>query len=66
MMSSFANPVAQAAKSAALAAVLLGLSAAVLRADESRPGKTADAGPVHCRMYFGCLPVFAKEHGRLN
>jgi hypothetical protein len=54
------------AGSALLAALLLCLSAAILRADESRPSTTVDAGPKHCRMYFGCMPAFAKPRGPLN
>ncbi len=66
MMTSFANPMAQIAKSAVLAALLLSLSAAILRADESRTLKAGGAGAMHCRMYFGCAPDLAKVRGPLN
>jgi len=65
-MSSFVNPIAQTVGSVILAAVLLCLGAAILHADEARPLKTTEAGPFHCRIYFGCLPTFAKERSRLN
>jgi hypothetical protein len=66
MMSSFANPVAQIARSAVLAALLLSLSAAILRADESRTLKSGEATVMHCRMYFGCAPDLAKGRAPLN
>jgi hypothetical protein len=56
----------QLAGSAVLAVLLLCLSAAVLLADEARSAKAVEAGPAHCRMYFGCLPDLAKVRGRLN
>jgi hypothetical protein len=65
-MPSIVNPGAQAFGLAALAVVLLCLSTAILRADDSRPAKPGDAGALHCRMYFGCLPDLAKVRGRLN
>jgi len=48
------------AAAALIALGLLCLSAAMLRADEVRPG------PKHCRMYFGCLPDLDKPRGPLN
>ncbi len=66
MVPTITTPIAQLAGSALLALLLLCLSAAVLRADESRPGKPAEAGLMHCRMYFGCLPDLARAHGPLN
>ena len=66
MMPTMMNPIAQVAGSALLAVLLLCLSAAILRADESRPAKTVQAGPLHCRIYFGCLPDLAKPLGRFN
>jgi hypothetical protein len=66
MIMSFANPVAQIARLAVLAALLLSLSAAILRADESRTFKAGEAGIMHCRMYFGCAPDLAKVRAPLN
>ena len=66
MMPSIVNPTVPAAWSAVLAAILLCLGATILRADEGRLVKPGDAGSAHCRIYFGCLPVFAKERGRFN
>jgi hypothetical protein len=65
-MSSFVNPIAQAVGSTIFAAILLCLGAAILHADEARPLKTTDGSAGHCRIYFGCLPAFTKERGRLN
>jgi len=65
-MSSFVNTIAQTAGSAVLAAVLLCLGAAILHADEARPLRPTEAGPAHCRMYFGCMPDLARTRGRLN
>jgi hypothetical protein len=65
-MPSIVNPGGQAFGLAALAVVLLCLSTAILRADGRRPAKPGDAGTLHCRMYFGCLPDLAKMRGRLN
>ncbi len=65
MVPTITTPIAQFAGSALLAVLLLCLSPAILRADESRPA-TAEAGPKHCRIYFGCLPVFTKQDSRLN
>jgi hypothetical protein len=66
MVPTITNPMTQLAGSALLAVLLLCLSAAVLLANEGRPGKPIEAGPTHCRMYFGCLPDLAKVRGRLN
>jgi hypothetical protein len=66
MVPTITNPITQLAGSALLAILLLGLSAAVLRADESRSAKTLDAGNLHCRMYFGCRPDLAKLRSRFN
>jgi hypothetical protein len=66
MVPTTTNPIAQAAWSALLALVLLCLSAAILRADEGRSAKTAEPGPLHCRIYFGCLPDLARPLGRFN
>ena len=66
MVPTITSPIAQLIGSAVLAAALLCLSTAILRADESRSAETVEAGPKHCRMYFGCLPDLAKMHGRLN
>jgi len=65
MVPTITNPIVQLVGSAVLAAALLCLSTAILRADEGRPGKV-EAGPAHCRMYFGCLPDLAKLRGRFN
>jgi hypothetical protein len=65
MVPTITNPIAQLVGSAVLAAALLCLSTAILRADEGL-AKTVEAGPAHCRMYFGCLPDLAKVRGRLN
>jgi hypothetical protein len=67
MTSPIHNLIAQAARSAFLAAALLCVSAAILRADEGRPMAATDAaGQLRCRMYFGCLPDIAKEHGHVR
>ena len=60
MVPTITTPFARFAGSALLAAVLLLLSAAVLRADESRPVKIDELASKHCRIYFGCQPGFAK------
>jgi hypothetical protein len=66
MVPTITNPIVQAAGPVLLAALLLCLSTAILRADESRSAATVEASPKHCRMYFGCLPDLARMHGRLN
>ena len=66
MVPTITTPIAQFAGSALLAVLLLCLSTAILRADESRPATAVEAGPKHCRIYFGCLPVFTKQDSRLN
>jgi hypothetical protein len=63
MVPTITTPIAQITTSALLAVLMVCLSAAVLRADETRPGKSVD---LHCRMYFGCLPDLAKVRGRFN
>jgi hypothetical protein len=66
MVPTITTPIAQLAGSALLAVVMLCLSAAILRADETRPGQSAEPAALHCRMYFGCLPDLAKVRGRFN
>ena len=66
MVPTITTSIAQAAGPVLLAVLMLCLSAAVLRADETREPKTIEAGPSHCRIYFGCLPDLAKAHGRFN
>jgi len=66
MVPTITTPIARLAGSGLLAFLLLCLSAAILRADESRSATAVEAGPKHCRMYFGCLPAFAKQGSRLN
>ena len=66
MVPTITNPIAQTIGSAVLAAGLLCLSTAILRADEGRSAETIEASPKHCRMYFGCLPDLARMRGRLN
>ena len=66
MVPTITTPIAQFAGSALLAVLLLSLSAAILRADEVRPFNSVEAGSGHCRIYFGCLPGFAKKSGRFN
>jgi hypothetical protein len=65
MVPTITNPITQLAGSAVLAALLLCLSIAILHADEGRARKV-EAGPAHCRMYFGCLPDLAKIRSRFN
>lgn len=66
MVPTITNPIAQTIGSAVLAAALLCLSTAILRADEGRSTEPVEAGTKHCRMYFGCLPDLARTRGRLN
>jgi hypothetical protein len=66
MVPTITAPIAQFAGSALLAILLLCLGTAVLRADGSRPATAVEASPKHCRIYFGCLPVFTKPDSRLN
>ena len=66
MVPTITNPIAQFVGAALLAVLLLCLSAAILRADESPPSRALEAGPKQCRMYFGCVPAFSKARGPLN
>lgn len=60
MVPTITTPFLQFARAALLALALLCLSAAILRADETRPAAK------HCRMYFGCVPAFVKTVEPLN
>jgi hypothetical protein len=60
MVPTITTPFLQFARAALLAVLMLCVSAAILRADEALPG------PKHCRMYFGCVPAFAKTGVPLN
>jgi hypothetical protein len=66
MVPTITSPITQFAGSTLLAVLLLCLSTAILRADESRSASAVEVGPKHCRIYFGCLPAFAKQGSRLN
>ena len=66
MVPTVTNPIVQLADSAFLAVLLLCLSMAILSADEGRSAKGPEAGPLQCRIYFGCLPGFTKLHRPLN
>ena len=66
MVPTITSPIAQLIGPAVLAAALLCLSTAILRADEGRSAERSEASPKHCRMYFGCLPDLTKTRGRLN
>ncbi len=65
-MPTITSPITQVAGPALLAILLLCLGTAILRADEGRPPMAVDIGSKHCRIYFGCLPIFTKQDSRLN
>jgi hypothetical protein len=66
MVPTITTPIAQFAGSVLLAVLLLCLSTAILRADQGRSATAVEVGAKHCRIYFGCLPYFARPLGRLN